>query len=349
MNKGIKFFDYVEVLSCKQKKCMRKITIPLKLIKKGSVVIDIARCPQCLKSYRIVLLLAEKKQWLSIIGKTFFQCSYCGVMNDDNWEIRHGVDLWSVSKTVTRCKNCDRKFVKKLTEEIWTDLVIEFDKPLFIKKPVVEVEKVVPSISEPLIQEVATPTLVVEEEAKSKLYTPIEAEAEERAIPDYILEKSKHLSPELKVSAPLLKIKYTKYGQIILDDQQLCDESQKEHDKRFYQSLFSCKKCGIYPLVVHRITEDNLSHIKIQVKCPVCNKSINFLLNLLKIQTWISTLTASFFRCVKCESTCKIVKTQKKNGHIRITLYCEIDWMEIQKDIPIPFFQVLMRQTQKFD
>jgi len=156
--------------------------------------------------------------------------------------------------------------------------------------------------------------------------------------PKPMIETIAYRAPELK--CPSCGGPTTKY-------QKLCEDCMRKREKEIVQSVFNCRKCGKSQLVVQKMKAIDLSLITTSVKCPKCEKSTQFILDSLKIGDWIDPLTQSFFRCGKCGSACKIVKTAAKNNIIQIVLYCEIDWIEIQKEIPVSIFHLLMLQMQK--
>lgn len=176
------------------------------------------------------------------------------------------------------------------------------------------IEEVVPSVSEPSIEEVMPPA------------------------PEPIQERIVIQAPELKCPScggPTLK-----YGEI-------CEDCKRKREKEIILSQFICKKCGHPQLAIQKIKSNNLSQVIVNAKCPKCGKSTQFTLDSLKIGDWIELFTPSFFTCGKCGSACTIVKTTAKGNTMQVSLYCEIDWTEIQKEIPVSLFQVVMTQNQK--
>jgi len=118
----VEAMSYIEQLSCKRNKCAGEMMVPLKLIAKGGSVILVARCPKCHASYKRILTLSDKKGWLSMLSRPFFQCDVCGTPNEDNYVI---ADSWQYDrvKTVTVCKNCRKKRAKVASKILWTDIV----------------------------------------------------------------------------------------------------------------------------------------------------------------------------------------------------------------------------------
>jgi len=187
-------------------------------------------------------------------------------------------------------------------------------------------EEIAPSISEPYIKELVPPTPKLSiMEAKPPAPKPL-------------IERIAYRAPELK--CPSCGGPTTKY-------QELCKECMREREREIVQSPFICKKCGNPQLAIQKMKMNNLLQIITNSKCPKCEKSTQFILDPLKIGDWIELLTPSFFKCGKCGSACKIVKTTSKANTMQVTLYCEIDWIDIQKEIPVSLFQTVMTQIQK--
>jgi len=120
-----------------------------------------------------------------------------------------------------------------------------------------------------------------------------------------------------------------------------------KRDKQLAQLLFTCKKCKGSQLSVQKMKVNEFSQIIISTKCPKCEKSTQIILDPLKIGDWIDPLKQGFFKCGICGSDCKIVKTEMKKKMIKVFFYCDRDWIEIQKEIPVALFPVLMTQIQK--
>jgi transcription elongation factor Elf1 len=210
------------------------------------------------------------------------------------------------------------------TDEMVTQLMnISMESNL---APESNIEEVAPPVSEPITEEVAPSTP-----------KPMIREAKPRA-PKSMIKKIAYRAPELK--CPSCGGPTTKY-------QKLCEDCMRKHEREIVQSVFNCRKCGQSQVVVQKMKAIDLSLIATSAKCPKCGKSTQFILDSQKIGDWIDPLTQSFFRCGKCGSACRIVKTAAKNNIIQIVLYCGIDWIEIQKEIPVSIFHPLMIQMQK--
>ena len=124
--------SYQEKLSCRQKKCGKALTIPLKLVVKADKLVDIARCPKCHESYKLILPLKDKDQWLPLIGKSYFACDVCGTANEDNWQIVGGDVMLANAqrlKTITKCKQCGKLRAKILSKALWEGVVAQIKKP----------------------------------------------------------------------------------------------------------------------------------------------------------------------------------------------------------------------------
>ncbi len=122
--------SYEEKLRCIRTKCGGQLTIPIKLVTKGDVVIDVARCSNCRRSYKFLLPLSEKSLWLPLINLGFFSCDVCGTSNIDNWKYQgHTVGASNRIKVVMRCKNCGHNRAKVATDDLWNDLKATLKKP----------------------------------------------------------------------------------------------------------------------------------------------------------------------------------------------------------------------------
>lgn len=122
--------SYEDKLSCKKKKCRAKasgaLTVPLKLITKGDKLLDIARCPICHDSYKVVLGMSDRDKWIPLIGKAFFTCDVCGTLNEDGWQVTGSDRL----KVITTCKSCRKKRAKVISRNLWDDVVSQIKKPI---------------------------------------------------------------------------------------------------------------------------------------------------------------------------------------------------------------------------
>jgi len=96
-----------------------------------------------------------------------------------------------------------------------------------------------------------------------------------------------------------------------------------------------------------KIKFDQAKRSQTSGRCPHCGKSTHFTLPLSTMNIWIKNIAQNFFRCTHCGSPSKIRNTERRNGDIRVTLYCEQDWLEFQKKVSSTLFQIMMTQIQK--
>jgi ssDNA-binding Zn-finger/Zn-ribbon topoisomerase 1 len=129
--------------------------------------------------------------------------------------------------------------------------------------------------------------------------------------------------------------------------QELCEDCVRKRDKQIAQLLFTCKKCKGSQISIQKMKTNEFSQIITSAKCPKCEKSTQIVLDSLKIGDWIDPLKQSFFKCGICGSYCRVVKTEMKKNTMKVYFYCDRDWIEIQKEIPVALFPVLMTQVQK--
>jgi len=132
--------DYREKLACKKD---HNLTVPVKLILKGTALIDVARCPQCHQSYKYAIPWGEKDLWLSIIAEGFQKCIICGADNKDNLQFAGtGVNVWRPYwyysnlherlKFVFTCNACGKRQAKVISSGIWSDISKSLEA---VKKP----------------------------------------------------------------------------------------------------------------------------------------------------------------------------------------------------------------------
>lgn len=127
--------ELVNTFKCKEAECKGTIRIPLKIVKRESVldrikmIIVVARCPHCHKKSKIHFSWGELPQLADFIRTFFFYCDNCGTDNSDNWE-NFRFDHWrrsrySYYKALTRriiiikCKDCGKKRKKATSKDIW--------------------------------------------------------------------------------------------------------------------------------------------------------------------------------------------------------------------------------------
>jgi RNA polymerase subunit RPABC4/transcription elongation factor Spt4 len=122
---------YQAQLTCKQKKCGTALTIPLKLVVKDDKLIDVARCSKCHDSYKFILPMNEKDQWLPLVGKAYFQCDECGTANEDNWKFAKDIMLVNTPlvKTITKCKRCGKERAKIISRSLWEGVAAQIKTP----------------------------------------------------------------------------------------------------------------------------------------------------------------------------------------------------------------------------
>lgn len=121
--------SYENKLNCKRKQCGNKLTVPIKLIVKGDRVIDVARCSSCHVSYRFVLPLKDKSQWISLM-KPIFTCDVCGTPNE-NWQVIGGdYMLYHADrlKIMIQCKKCGTRRAKVVSKMLWPDLTAKIEE-----------------------------------------------------------------------------------------------------------------------------------------------------------------------------------------------------------------------------
>lgn len=102
---------------CTRSKCNGEITIPMKVVEKGSEYVNVARCPNCHKEYKFYTRLQQKEELLEFLKDTIYKCDACGADNSGDWA--EG-DTWEMNrrKIVVRCKSCGRKRAKEIEEKL---------------------------------------------------------------------------------------------------------------------------------------------------------------------------------------------------------------------------------------
>ncbi|MFX1293943.1 MAG: zinc ribbon domain-containing protein [Promethearchaeota archaeon] len=122
--------DYEKKLKCRNTKCKSQMTVPIKLVIKGSKIVDIARCPNCHRSYKILLPPKDKDQWIHLTALGFFTCDVCGTSNEDNWEYRQHPFQSNYNRTriVMKCKNCGKGRAKVASNKLWNDIYARIKK-----------------------------------------------------------------------------------------------------------------------------------------------------------------------------------------------------------------------------
>ncbi|NVM30417.1 MAG: hypothetical protein HWN65_16340 [Candidatus Helarchaeota archaeon] len=305
---------YQEITHCVQETCAGSPLIPKKLTLKGDVAQLITQCLRCPNSYKVLLPLSEKDQWLPLLTEGLFQCERCGTLNDDNFT--YSQTLRKV-KTVTRCKNCGKKYGKVISKIFWEDLVPAAKKLPTPPPPPLEVAPPPPIEADirPRIYTVPLPPARVETPPTWQVITETLVEERPPVITETLVEER-----------PPVAVTYRKIA---------------------YENFFDCKKCGSSQMAVQKIKAEEQQRVKVRAKCADCGKTKQFSLPLSHIQAWLSHLAPSFFRCALCGSSCQIKQTQKSDDTMKVTFYCEKDWLEFQKEIPLPLFQAVMTQIQK--
>ncbi len=122
--------SYEKKLSCITKRCQNQLTVPIKVVVKGKVVVDVARCPKCHRSYKYLLPLDQKDQWMPWVTPGFFLCDVCGMSNADNWKYSGAAGAPSVNRIriVMHCKNCRAARAKVASAQLWTDITKALEK-----------------------------------------------------------------------------------------------------------------------------------------------------------------------------------------------------------------------------
>lgn len=296
------------------KTCPHQLTISMQLTIEGNNLINMARCPECQVLFKFIRPLNDKPHYLPLVGISFFQCPTCGNSNNENWEYagEYGSQNDQILRIVTTCKTCQNRYMKAVSSILWDDL-------LTIIENHVEMER----------------------KAKRQPYQPSIKETKVPA-PKPIPKSRAYSTRALKCpSCGGPTIKY----------QELCEDCMQKRDKQMAQLLFTCKKCKGSQISVQKMKMDELSVQKTQIitsaKCPKCGKSTQIVLDSLKIGDWIDPLKHSFFTCGICGSSCEVIKTEMKKNIMKVYFYCDRDWIEIQKEIPVALFPVLMTQIQK--
>ncbi|MHA1276202.1 MAG: zinc ribbon domain-containing protein [Candidatus Helarchaeota archaeon] len=126
--------SYLTKFNCIRTKCNDQLIIPIKIVVKGDKGILIARCPKCHRSYKYILPMAEKDEWIHILAPGFFMCDVCGASNDRNWSYQgqqwHPYWYWAHQtdriRIVITCQNCGKRRAKVSSAQVWADL----QKPL---------------------------------------------------------------------------------------------------------------------------------------------------------------------------------------------------------------------------
>lgn len=312
---------YHEKLRCKQPLCKNfgELTIPLKLFLKSNNITFDNVCLNCHMSNRGILPLSDKKTWLPLIAKTIFQCTRCGAINNDNY--KYSIRFQRVRMEV-RCKACEKKYNKRISIVVWNDLKTILKKPLLKPRPL-PTEPSTPVVSEVELIPQISPSPIIE---KSPNFSLIAEEVPLVPEPSEVkpLPRQRRRVARPPRGRPKIKL-----------------------DKEFYDRLFLCKKCGKTQVAIQKIKFESTKRLETRAKCPNCGKSIHFTLPLSTINIWVHNLTQNFFRCTLCGTSCRIKNTQPRNEDVRVTLYCERDWLELHKDINAPLFQTLITQTQK--
>lgn len=128
--------SYVKKLNCTRKKCGDKLTVPLKLVVKGDKVIDVARCPTCHESYKFILPLKDKSQWIPLM-KPLFSCDVCGTAIE-NWQVIGGdYMLYHAErlKIIMQCKKCGTRRAKIVSRVLWPDLTAKIEEKPEVPPP----------------------------------------------------------------------------------------------------------------------------------------------------------------------------------------------------------------------
>jgi len=107
----------VEKIKCPRPKCGGQLTVPIKLVRKGTDIVDVAACPNCHKKYKIYFNANQKDEVAQLFKDSIYYCDVCGTDNHGNFV--EG-ETWEMDrrKIVVRCKNCGKKRAKVVTETI---------------------------------------------------------------------------------------------------------------------------------------------------------------------------------------------------------------------------------------
>lgn len=121
-----------ERLKCQNPSCNGENIIPIKVIRKGKRIINLARCPQCLKKYKMSILSSEEFVFMNLIKDTFFRCDRCRTPYTlsiahsnprsvvtaarDNMRLQH----------VFHCNTCRKNNVKVISKDLWTQYLERF-------------------------------------------------------------------------------------------------------------------------------------------------------------------------------------------------------------------------------
>jgi hypothetical protein len=122
--------SYLTRFNCIRTKCNDQLIVPIKLIVKGDNAVLVARCPACKRSYKYILPMAEKDEWLPILAPAFFMCDVCGTTNNTNWKYQdnmgHPYRSWSNRanrvRIVLTCQQCGKRRAKIASVQLWTNL-----------------------------------------------------------------------------------------------------------------------------------------------------------------------------------------------------------------------------------
>lgn len=110
--------SFRNVLGCRNQSCERSIMIPYKLIIKGSQVVDVARCPRCKMSRKVLLPLSAKDRWIRPVAEAFLLCDSCG---DLTYIFDTQIGVYKI-KVITKCMGCAKKRSKFVSRELWDEI-----------------------------------------------------------------------------------------------------------------------------------------------------------------------------------------------------------------------------------
>jgi hypothetical protein len=128
--------SYEKKLNCTRKQCGVKLTVPIKLVVKGDKLIDVARCPTCHLTYKFILPMKDKSQWISLM-KQLFSCDVCGTAIE-NWQVIGGdYMLYHADrvKLIMLCPRCGTKRAKVVSRVLWPDLTAKVEEKPEIPPP----------------------------------------------------------------------------------------------------------------------------------------------------------------------------------------------------------------------
>ena len=108
--------------TCTRAVCLGTLTIPLKILERGHLIIVIAICPRCHKKYKFFIPKVEWSQAFSLLYEDILRCGLCGAP----WEQNQGLSIdthpsptSSGVKLLFRCNQCQRLQKKMIDWSLW--------------------------------------------------------------------------------------------------------------------------------------------------------------------------------------------------------------------------------------